>query len=161
MSLARRRRHCFSTLLLSRRYSHFHAWPRRYRSDVRSDQRYVGLCLFVRWCSSLFVERLNDLEGSKPLSVLPIYSQLPTDLQAKIFQKAPDGIRKCVVATNIAETSLTGTNRAEAHRSTDLDWMFSRWNHVCRRFGLLQIESLQSTYRYGCAANLSGQSSQC
>merc|ERR1719414_1510578 len=34
-------------------------------------------------------------------------SQLPSDLQAKIFQKAPDGLRKCVVATNIAETSLT------------------------------------------------------
>ena len=39
--------------------------------------------------------------------MLPIYSQLPSDLQAKIFQAAPDGMRKCVVATNIAETSLT------------------------------------------------------
>jgi pre-mRNA-splicing factor ATP-dependent RNA helicase DHX38/PRP16 len=54
------------------------------------------------------LERLSDLEGAKPLSILPIYSQLPSDLQAKIFQKADDGIRKCVVATNIAETSLTG-----------------------------------------------------
>ena len=41
------------------------------------------------------------------LAVLPIYSQLPSDLQAKIFQAAPDGMRKCVVSTNIAETSLT------------------------------------------------------
>ena len=41
------------------------------------------------------------------LLILPIYSQLPADLQAKIFQKAEDGARKCVVATNIAETSLT------------------------------------------------------
>ncbi|CAF4372713.1 unnamed protein product [Rotaria socialis] len=55
----------------------------------------------------LIKERLSDLEGAKPLSILPIYSQLPSDLQAKIFQKADDGIRKCVVATNIAETSLT------------------------------------------------------
>lgn len=39
--------------------------------------------------------------------ILPIYSQLPSDLQAKIFQRSPEGIRKCVVATNIAETSLT------------------------------------------------------
>ncbi len=39
--------------------------------------------------------------------VLPIYSQLPSDLQAKIFQRAEDGKRKCIVATNIAETSLT------------------------------------------------------
>jgi hypothetical protein len=28
-------------------------------------------------------------------------------IQAKIFHRAPDGLRKCVVATNIAETSLT------------------------------------------------------
>ncbi|GKE07652.1 pre-mRNA-splicing factor ATP-dependent RNA helicase DEAH7 isoform X1 [Tanacetum coccineum] len=31
----------------------------------------------------------------------------PADLQAKIFQKYEDGARKCIVATNIAETSLT------------------------------------------------------
>ncbi|KAI3875585.1 hypothetical protein MKW92_046251 [Papaver armeniacum] len=46
-------------------------------------------------------------KGVPKLLILPIYSQLPTDLQAKIFQKAEDGVRKCVVATNIAETSLT------------------------------------------------------
>lgn len=28
-------------------------------------------------------------------------------LQAKIFDKAPEGGRKCIVSTNIAETSLT------------------------------------------------------
>lgn len=55
-----------------------------------------------------FIERLTELEDAPPLAILPIYSQLPSDLQAKIFQKAPDGVRKCVVATNIAETSLTG-----------------------------------------------------
>uniref|UniRef100_A0AAY4EB43 Pre-mRNA-splicing factor ATP-dependent RNA helicase PRP16 n=1 Tax=Denticeps clupeoides TaxID=299321 RepID=A0AAY4EB43_9TELE len=53
------------------------------------------------------VERLGELENAPVLAVLPIYSQLPSDLQAKIFQKAPDGVRKCIVATNIAETSLT------------------------------------------------------
>lgn len=41
------------------------------------------------------------------LLILPIYSQLSSDLQAKIFEKAEPGLRKCVVATNIAETSLT------------------------------------------------------
>ena len=56
----------------------------------------------------LILERLEELDKVAALAVLPIYSQLPSDLQAKIFQKAPDGIRKCVVATNIAETSLTG-----------------------------------------------------
>ena len=57
------------------------------------------------------IEQLEEKDENnqvQPLAVLPIYSQLPSDLQAKIFQKAPDGFRKCVVATNIAETSLTG-----------------------------------------------------
>jgi pre-mRNA-splicing factor ATP-dependent RNA helicase DHX38/PRP16 len=52
-------------------------------------------------------ERLNALNDPPKLSILPIYSQMPADLQAKIFDKAPPGVRKCIVATNIAETSLT------------------------------------------------------
>ncbi|XP_058193067.1 pre-mRNA-splicing factor ATP-dependent RNA helicase DEAH7 isoform X1 [Rhododendron vialii] len=57
-------------------------------------------------------ERMENLVSTTKKSVpklliLPIYSQLPADLQAKIFQKAEEGARKCIVATNIAETSLT------------------------------------------------------
>ena len=62
-------------------------------------------------CHAL-AERVEQLMSSAKkavpkLMILPIYSQLPADLQAKIFQKAEDGARKCIVATNIAETSLT------------------------------------------------------
>nr|KYP58462.1 Pre-mRNA-splicing factor ATP-dependent RNA helicase PRP16 [Cajanus cajan] len=57
-------------------------------------------------------ERMEQMVSSSKkavpkLLILPIYSQLPAGLQAKIFQKAEDGARKCIVATNIAETSLT------------------------------------------------------
>lgn len=52
-------------------------------------------------------ERLNLLNDPPKLSILPIYSQMPAEQQAKIFEKAPPGVRKVVVATNIAETSLT------------------------------------------------------
>ncbi|KAG8850157.1 DEAH-box RNA helicase prp16 [Tulasnella sp. 330] len=52
-------------------------------------------------------ERLAQLEEPAPLSILPIYSQMPADLQAKIFEATSDGRRKVIVATNIAETSLT------------------------------------------------------
>jgi pre-mRNA-splicing factor ATP-dependent RNA helicase DHX38/PRP16 len=52
-------------------------------------------------------DRLGRVEGAPPLLILPIYANLPADLQAKIFAPAPPGARKCVVATNIAETSLT------------------------------------------------------
>ena len=47
--------------------------------------------------------------GSKipELMVCPIYANLPSDLQTKIFEPTPPGARKVVLATNIAETSLT------------------------------------------------------
>jgi pre-mRNA-splicing factor ATP-dependent RNA helicase DHX38/PRP16 len=52
-------------------------------------------------------KRLDALNDPPKLSILPIYSQMPADLQAKIFDRAAPGVRKCIVATNIAETSLT------------------------------------------------------
>ena len=55
----------------------------------------------------LIDERLKLLNDPPKLSILPIYSQMPADLQAKIFDRAPPGVRKVIVATNIAETSLT------------------------------------------------------
>jgi pre-mRNA-splicing factor ATP-dependent RNA helicase DHX38/PRP16 len=55
----------------------------------------------------LVEERLKQLNDPPKLSILPIYSQMPADLQAKIFDRAAPGVRKVIVATNIAETSLT------------------------------------------------------
>lgn len=55
----------------------------------------------------LIAERLAQLNDPPKLSILPIYSQMPADLQAKIFDRAAPGVRKVIVATNIAETSLT------------------------------------------------------
>lgn len=56
---------------------------------------------------SLLEERLAQLNDPSPLLILPIYSQMPADLQSRIFEPAPEGTRKVIVATNIAETSLT------------------------------------------------------
>ncbi|PKI84174.1 RNA helicase [Malassezia vespertilionis] len=53
------------------------------------------------------MDRLKQIDDAPPLLMLPIYSQMPADLQARIFEPADDGERKCIVATNIAETSLT------------------------------------------------------
>lgn len=57
-------------------------------------------------------ERISDISrklGSRvrELVICPIYANLPTDLQSKIFEPTPEGARKVVLATNIAETSLT------------------------------------------------------
>ncbi|XP_023634100.1 probable pre-mRNA-splicing factor ATP-dependent RNA helicase DEAH8 isoform X2 [Capsella rubella] len=52
--------------------------------------------------------RMIDLgTKSSEIIICPIYSNLPTELQAKVFEPAPKGSRKVVLATNIAETSLT------------------------------------------------------
>jgi len=68
--------------------------------------------LFAAFTNDLFftLERLSQLDDPAPLAVLPIYSQMPADLQAKIFEPTADGRRKVIVATNIAETSLTGNS---------------------------------------------------
>jgi ATP-dependent RNA helicase DHX8/PRP22 len=55
----------------------------------------------------ILLERMKDLEGAKELIPLPVYAALPSDVQSKIFEPAPEGKRKCIIATNIAEASLT------------------------------------------------------
>jgi len=58
-------------------------------------------------CEILF-ERMKNLgSGAPELIILPVYSALPSEMQTKIFEPAPPGSRKVVIATNIAETSLT------------------------------------------------------
>ena len=58
-------------------------------------------------CEILF-ERMKALGPSVPeLVILPVYSALPSEMQSKIFEPAPPGSRKVVIATNIAETSIT------------------------------------------------------
>ena len=55
-------------------------------------------------------EKLAALEGNDgpgEVIILPIYAALPPELQARIFAPTPAGSRKVVVATNIAETSIT------------------------------------------------------
>ncbi|KAJ2890028.1 putative ATP-dependent RNA helicase DHR1, partial [Coemansia aciculifera] len=55
----------------------------------------------------------ENLKGSSsssepaPLFVLPLYSLLPADQQLRVFAAPPPGSRLCVVATNVAETSIT------------------------------------------------------
>lgn len=61
---------------------------------------------------SLEGDKLVREEGCGPLSVYPLYGSLPPHQQQRIFEPAPKSHnnrpgRKVVVATNIAETSLT------------------------------------------------------
>ncbi|KAK3236452.1 hypothetical protein CYMTET_53420 [Cymbomonas tetramitiformis] len=58
----------------------------------------------------LICERVKNLPKEvDDLIPVPLYSAMPTELQAKAFEPAPKGARKVVLATNVAETSLTIT----------------------------------------------------
>jgi ATP-dependent RNA helicase DHX8/PRP22 len=67
-----------------------------------TGQEEIDVC-----CETLYnrMQALGDL--APELIVLPVYSALPSEIQSRIFEPAPMGARKCVVATNIAEASLT------------------------------------------------------
>jgi len=80
---------------------HFNSPPGDILIFMTGQEDIEGTC-------QVLAEKMEKLgQDSAPLLVLPMYSQLPADLQAKIFEAAPEGIRKCIVSTNVAETSLT------------------------------------------------------
>jgi len=45
--------------------------------------------------------------GPRRMHILPLYSLLPTKEQMKVFEPPPEGSRLVILATNVAETSLT------------------------------------------------------
>eukprot|EP00178_Gracilaria_changii_P019156 TRINITY_DN556_c0_g1_i1.p1 TRINITY_DN556_c0_g1~~TRINITY_DN556_c0_g1_i1.p1 ORF type:complete len:1177 (+),score=185.36 TRINITY_DN556_c0_g1_i1:16196-19726(+) len=58
--------------------------------------------------AEILFARMKAMPSKTPeLIILPVYSALPSEMQTRIFDPAPPGSRKCVIATNIAEASLT------------------------------------------------------
>uniref|UniRef100_A0A8C1MEJ6 ATP-dependent DNA/RNA helicase DHX36 n=1 Tax=Cyprinus carpio TaxID=7962 RepID=A0A8C1MEJ6_CYPCA len=59
------------------------------------------------------ISTLNDLLmadqifKSDRFMIIPLHSLMPTVSQTQVFKKPPPGVRKIVIATNIAETSIT------------------------------------------------------
>ncbi|KAJ1088168.1 hypothetical protein NDU88_001327 [Pleurodeles waltl] len=59
------------------------------------------------------ISTLNDLLmaqvmfKSDKFIIIPLHSLMPTVNQTQVFKKTPPGVRKIVIATNIAETSIT------------------------------------------------------
>jgi len=65
----------------------------------------------IETAQEILLERSRKFGSKiKELIIVPIYANLPSDLQAKVFEPTPPNARKVVLATNIAETSLTIDN---------------------------------------------------
>ncbi|EAN77945.1 pre-mRNA splicing factor ATP-dependent RNA helicase, putative [Trypanosoma equiperdum] len=62
----------------------------------------------IESCAAAVREALVETAGQlRPLLVLPVYSSLPPREQKRIYEVPPPNTRKVVIATNIAETSIT------------------------------------------------------
>lgn len=53
---------------------------------------------------------ISGAKTKQPLHVLPLFSLMSPEEQMKIFAEPPAGSRLCVIATNVAETSITIKN---------------------------------------------------
>jgi len=82
--------------------------------QIHTSQGKGDILVFLTGQDEIEAAEQNITEISRKLGnraaeliVCPIYANLPSELQSKIFEPTPNGARKVVLATNIAETSLT------------------------------------------------------
>eukprot|EP01083_Nonionella_stella_P118096 352450_1 len=83
-------------------------------------------------CKQSLEQRTRKLgKRIKELIILPIYANLPAEQQIRIFEPTPPNARKVVLATNIAETSLTIDNILYV-----IDPGFNKQNNYSPRTGM-------------------------
>ncbi|MFM8913853.1 MAG: ATP-dependent helicase HrpB, partial [Flammeovirgaceae bacterium] len=86
------------------------------------------------------IKQAEELLAAEPICVQPLYGELPFQDQQKAILPHPQGMRKVVLATSIAETSLTieGIN-------TVVDAGYARVPRFDPRSGLTRLETVRVT----------------
>ncbi|XP_053279032.1 ATP-dependent DNA/RNA helicase DHX36 [Pleuronectes platessa] len=80
------------------------------RHIVLNDEEGAILVFLPGWDD---ISKLNDLLMAQQMFksdrfvIIPLHSLMPTVNQTQVFKRPPPGVRKIVIATNIAETSIT------------------------------------------------------
>eukprot|EP01061_Rhynchopus_euleeides_P011954 TRINITY_DN21567_c1_g1_i2.p1 TRINITY_DN21567_c1_g1~~TRINITY_DN21567_c1_g1_i2.p1 ORF type:complete len:960 (+),score=372.29 TRINITY_DN21567_c1_g1_i2:308-3187(+) len=82
---------------------------RRIISEPRSRPSEAILVFMPGWKEIATLKRIlqNSTELAPKVLVLPCHSDMKSEDQNKVFARPPHGLRKVVIATNIAETSVT------------------------------------------------------
>ncbi|KAI1101951.1 P-loop containing nucleoside triphosphate hydrolase protein [Jackrogersella minutella] len=75
-------------------------------ADLYDSNKKGGILIFLPGVAEIN-RTVNQLKNVSSLHVLPLHSSLDTREQRRVFASAPSGKRKVVVATNVAETSIT------------------------------------------------------
>ncbi|KAK1778031.1 P-loop containing nucleoside triphosphate hydrolase protein [Copromyces sp. CBS 386.78] len=75
-------------------------------SDLAETQKAGGILIFLPGVAEIN-RACNALRAIQSLHVLPLHASLETKEQKRVFAAAPPGKRKVVIATNVAETSIT------------------------------------------------------
>eukprot|EP00177_Eucheuma_denticulatum_P004695 GFKZ01008523.1.p1 GENE.GFKZ01008523.1~~GFKZ01008523.1.p1 ORF type:complete len:854 (+),score=101.34 GFKZ01008523.1:265-2826(+) len=79
----------------------------------------------VRTLCARLTDELCTEEGDKVV-IMPLFSTLPSSQQARVFDTYPKEVRKIIVATNIAETSVTisdVTYIVDSGKCKEVSWM--------------------------------------
>lgn len=74
--------------------------------DLHYGNEKGGILIFLPGVAEIN-RTVNQLKAVSSLYVLPLHASLDTREQRRVFASAPPGKRKVVVATNVAETSIT------------------------------------------------------
>ncbi|KAG6312513.1 hypothetical protein E4U44_003285 [Claviceps purpurea] len=74
--------------------------------ELSYDKKPGGILIFLPGVGEIN-HACNYLRSIPSLHVLPLHASLETREQKRVFSSAPPGKRKVVVATNVAETSIT------------------------------------------------------
>jgi HrpA-like RNA helicase len=74
--------------------------------ELTYDKQTGGILIFLPGVGEIN-QTCNALRAITSLHILPLHASLETREQKRVFASAPRGKRKVVVATNVAETSIT------------------------------------------------------
>ncbi|KAI1503554.1 P-loop containing nucleoside triphosphate hydrolase protein [Biscogniauxia marginata] len=74
--------------------------------DLHHNNKKGGILIFLPGVAEIN-RMVNQLRAVPSFQVLPLHASLDTREQRRVFSSAPPGKRKIVVATNVAETSIT------------------------------------------------------